>query len=288
MFQDLINNFHKLNLIPKNELLIHEEQISNINNTILNLLIDLKLQFESQLIGSKTFCAGSFLLYDVSTAIKKITNILHTEKLTKSIIKNIFHNDTIISGEVTNENKNIFNVCLCFALLESNIKIWSSCDDINVNNLFLDTIFPILENISYTFSSVTLLSFKCLVKMFEILNTVNLKNYVIPDKYILRIVNIIMSNWENPLNGVREQNCLLFEYFLLLTNKMQWISFINKEMVISHNLFNSNPIMNIAFTHLTWMMKCKYFILSSIINYQKQTEVRITFYIIFYILFYII
>ncbi|XP_075232617.1 tRNA (32-2'-O)-methyltransferase regulator THADA [Lycorma delicatula] len=268
IFKDLMNHFRKLNAIPKNDLLIHEKQISTINHSILNLLIGLKLRFECQIVASKTLCAGYILLYDLPSAIKKIMSVLKNEKSTKSI-KNIFHNNSVITENVTNQN--VFNVCMCFALMELSFKVWSSCDDININNVFVE-IFPILEKTSYSYLSETLLSFKCLVKMFELLNLLSKSNFIESDNYILRVMNIVMSNMENPLTGVREQTGLLFNIFLALTNKMQWINTINKQMIINKNLFNCNPVMYVIFTQQTWMMKSKYYLLSYSIQKKNTSE----------------
>jgi hypothetical protein len=71
-------------------------------------------------------------------------------------------------------------------------------------------------------------------------------------------MNIVITNWENPMNGVREQNSMIFEELLVTTD-----SFPGEE---SHPGYLKSPaLLDLVLTEQSWMMKSKYFLLSVIL-----------------------
>ncbi|KAL1138857.1 hypothetical protein AAG570_008919 [Ranatra chinensis] len=156
----------------------------------------------------------------------------------------------------------MFRVCLCNGLLQLSDTFWSN-DHLNWNDLMYSKMFPVLENHCFQYTQLTLLSFKCLSSWLRKVST----------DILLRILNVVMANWENPMNCVKEQNSIIFDHLLNATE-----TFHDEECSA---YLKPSALLNLVLTEQSWMMKSKYFLLSIILpkcGVLKVFKVEIIFY----------
>ncbi|KAK9511691.1 hypothetical protein O3M35_000305 [Rhynocoris fuscipes] len=150
-----------------------------------------------------------------------------------------------------------FRLTLCYALLQAPNSFWN-CTQINWSSLLVSRMFPLFEKHCFECNYLTLLSFKCIALWASrVMKTLGR----VPPDIVIRIFNIIMTNWESSYNGVREQNSLLFEHLLNLTDASE----DTPADIVPILLRPSSILQQLVLTEMSWMMKAKYFMLAVIL-----------------------
>jgi len=117
-------------------------------------------------------------------------------------------------------------------------------------------VFDILEEACMKYSRLTCMAFKVLVSWVKKVCLGRELNMM--DGVLRRIFSIINSNWESPINGVKEQNIKLFELFVDVCSAKtinlldDWDTTCGSVSSLLHYTMEEQP----------WKMKSKYCILS--------------------------
>ena len=70
-----------------------------------------------------------------------------------------------------------------------------------------------------------------------------------------RMAAVIISNWENPFNGVREQNTIAFNHLLMMAENSD----------VTPPLLKPNALLQLVLAENSWMKKSKYFLLTALL-----------------------
>uniref|UniRef100_A0A146M6J7 Thyroid adenoma-associated n=5 Tax=Lygus hesperus TaxID=30085 RepID=A0A146M6J7_LYGHE len=177
-----------------------------------------------------------------------------------------------LSISISSDDLSTFRLCLAHGLLQIQPQsFWLSpqVSQSTWHSLLVGRMFPLLETEAFTYSHRTLLAFKSLVvwaKRFR-LNTMNGR---LSSSLAISLLNIIASNWENPFNGVREQNSLLLEQLLAMTSMED-----NEEIP---TLLRPPNLVELVLTEMSWKVKSKFFFLSVIIPVASPLSTVLSFY----------
>uniref|UniRef100_T1HNF4 DUF2428 domain-containing protein n=1 Tax=Rhodnius prolixus TaxID=13249 RepID=T1HNF4_RHOPR len=150
-----------------------------------------------------------------------------------------------------------FRLTLCHSLLQAPDTFWN-CSQINWNGMLISRMFPLFESHCLTCNSLTLLSFKCLAHWANrVISTLGR----VSSDIAIRIMNLVMTNWESSVNGVREQNSTLLEHLLTLTDVKEDAG----EDVVPILLRPRPLLQQLVLTEMSWMIKGKYYMLAVIL-----------------------
>jgi hypothetical protein len=174
------------------------------------------------------------------------------------------------------KNLEVFRVCLCHGILQSNEASGVLMKGFVDGSPLIYVMLNILEEACMKYSRLTSVAFKVLVSWVKkvcLELKLNMTSGV-----LRRIFSIVISNWENPIKGVKEQNIKLFDLFLDVcsANKMNLYydgdTTFGSESSLLHCTMEGQP----------WKMKSKYCILNVLLPRYGVRKVVIQNYFLLY------
>ncbi|XP_068631833.1 tRNA (32-2'-O)-methyltransferase regulator THADA [Battus philenor] len=176
----------------------HSELSNNILQALWSHLLQQLNEFDEQLLCSICF-------YTVLSATKKQESFLH------SILNNIkenFNNSDTVNGE--NSTKTI---SIIYGIFQSNFLRQRDYEFIYILEDILQYAVSLLIQMAYEYSHYTFIVFKILGSLKKVLGT-ELQNVVFTRNNQIKLLNLVNHNWENPINGIRNLNKLIFQNIL--------------------------------------------------------------------------
>jgi hypothetical protein len=172
----------------------------------------------------------------------------------------IFTNFDFSVQQIGIQNLEVFKLCLCYGILQSSETsdvLMKGCVD---GRPLIYAVFDILEEECMKYSRLTSIAFKVLVlwvKKVCLELKLNMTGGV-----LRRILSVINSNWESPINGVKEQNIKLFELFLDVcsTNRINLID--DRDTTFG----SVSSLLHYTMEGQPWKMKSKYRVLSVLLS----------------------
>uniref|UniRef100_A0A1B6DSX9 Uncharacterized protein n=1 Tax=Clastoptera arizonana TaxID=38151 RepID=A0A1B6DSX9_9HEMI len=239
-----------INLYKKTQAVMTEiPELSQLSEGLLKVLTTSNLDLDRQIIASTALCLTLSHEYNSENIFDKFFELLTVES---------FQNQ----NNIIDANKYLLKICLCYGILQCNYSFWSvPCNVSNVNKI-LNEIFSFVVNSYHRNKNLYLTSFKVLVNVVKKINILEQSTISLSDENFKKVLQIVMSNWENSMPGVREQISLLLNQILQIDK--DWGCLLSKK---SH-LFGDDkyfPILQLIFMEQSWMMKSKYFLLSTIL-----------------------
>jgi hypothetical protein len=258
IFQLIISILQKL---PSGLELHTREIIKDISTSLMYTIACCSLPLDGQMMCSVAFCS----------ALDTVLSAHETQILYHSYL----NTDEYISfdfgwsyPEIWVRNVEVFRVCLCHGILQSNEAASVSYDMSVEGSPLIYVMLNILENACMKYSRLTTIAFKVLVLWLKKV-CLEFKLNVTGD-VLRRIFSVINSNWESPISGVKEQNSKLVELFLDVCsrNRMDWDdhdSTFQSVTTLMHHTMEEQP----------WKMKSKYCMLSILVPRYGVRKVMI-------------
>jgi hypothetical protein len=246
IFQVLIGILPKL---PSELEWCTSEMIRNISTSLICKIAACSLPLDGQMMCSAALCSA--------------LNVVFSAQETETLYKSYLNTDGYISPDfdwsfpqIGIQNLDVFKLCLCHGILQSieasNVLMKGFVDG---SPLIYDML-NILEEACMKYSRLTSIAFKVLVswvKMVCLELKLNMTGGV-----LRRILSVINSNWESPINGVKEQNIKLFELFLDVCSANR----MNLADDCDAAFGSISSLLHYTMEGQPWKMKSKYCILS--------------------------
>lgn len=263
----IISCYKKLQTLLTNTQTVHTETLTQLSDQLLQVLTCGELNLDCQIVASTAYCLALTYHYDSEQISQKFLDILLISSFQSLEIDEI----------IDNKKYNMFKICLCHGILQCSNEFWfkptnNSCINVLLNN----EIFPIVCKLCFEYNSLCLISFKVLVNLIKKINTIDQDGISLLESNFKEVFNIVMSNWENPLSGVREQNLLVFEQ-LLMTTKNCW-KLLPVDSTVLDEMNTLCPLLHLILTEISWMMKSKYFLLSAVLRRFGVNKVNLIHY----------
>lgn len=195
----------------------------------------------------------------VCSALNVALDVQETETLYNACLNTdgyIFPSFDLSVQPIAIQNLEVFRLCLCYGILQSNEASNVLMKGCVGGSSLIYIVFDILEEACIKYSRLTSIAFKVLVlwvKKVCLELKLNMMGGV-----LRRILSIINSNWESPINGVKEQNIKLFELFLDVCSANK-----TKLLDVRDTTFGSvSSLLHYTMEGQPWKMKSKYCILS--------------------------
>lgn len=178
--------------------------IRNIGISLIYTVAACSLPLDCQMMCSAALCSA-------------LNMVLHVQE-TETLYSECLNTDGNVflafdwAQHISVQNLEVFKLCLCYGILQSNEAsnvLLNGCVD---GSPLIFVVFDILEEACMKYSRLTSIAFKVLVSWVKkvcLELKLNVTNGV-----LRRIFSVINSNWESPINGVKEQNIKLFELFM--------------------------------------------------------------------------
>ncbi|XP_054260908.1 thyroid adenoma-associated protein homolog isoform X2 [Macrosteles quadrilineatus] len=177
--------------------------------------------------------------------------------------------DKILSVFIKEFVDNQFHECslfLCHGIFQ--LSCWKSPS--KTGDVLLEEIFTIVKRFCCELNSTCYLAFKVLHSLLNKIHQLYPTGSGISEDNFKSVLDIALSNWENPLSGVRQQNSLVFNQ-LLLFSEDYWIATLSKSTNTEIEwkfcgLLRHQNLLELVLSELSWTMKSKYFLLCSIVQ----------------------
>ena len=245
IFQVLIGILPKL---PSDLEWCTSEMIQNIIISLLYTIAACSLPLDGQMMCSAALCS----------ALNVVLGVQETEMLYSSCLNTdgyIFPDFDWSVGQIGIQNLEVFKLCLCYGILQSSEVSSVLMKGFVDGSPLIHVMFNILEEACMKYSKLTSIAFKVLVSWVKkvcLELKLNMTGVV-----LRRMFSIINSNWESPINGVKEQNIKLFELFLDVCSADR----IN--LLDCDTAFGSiSSLLHYTMEGQPWKMKSKYCMLS--------------------------
>ncbi|XP_033607441.1 uncharacterized protein LOC111864554 isoform X3 [Cryptotermes secundus] len=228
------------------------EVIQDINISLLNTIASCSIPLDGQMMCSTAFCAGIQAVLETHERETLYSLYLNTDGY-------IFHDLGWPSIHISEKNVEVFRVCLCHGILQSNEVSNVLLKGSVVGSRLIYVMLNILEEACMKYTRLTSIAFKVLVSWIEkvcLQQKLNMTN-----ESLRKIFSIINSNWESPISGVKAQNTRIFKLYLDVcsTNEICWYdcdaAFKSVTAVLCH-------IMEVQ----PWKMKSKYYMLNVLLS----------------------
>lgn len=197
---------------------------------------------------STAFCAGLQAVLEAHERETLYSLYLNTDGY-------IFHDLGWPSIHISKRNTELFKVCLCNGILQSNEVSNVLLKGSVVGSQLIYVMLNILEEACMKYTRLTSIAFKVLVSWIE--KVCLEQKFNMTNEPLRRIFSIINSNWESPISGVKAQNTRIFKLYLDVcsTNEICWYdcdaAFKSVTAILCH-------IMEVQ----PWKMKSKYYMLN--------------------------
>jgi hypothetical protein len=247
IFQALIGILQKL----PSELDCHaREIIQDINTSLINTIASCSIPLDGQMMCSAAFCVGLQAVLEAHEREALYSLCLNTDGHTC-----IFHDLGWLPIQISERNTELFKVCLCHGILQSNEISHILLKGSVVESPLIYVMLNILEEACMKYTRLTSIAFKVLVSWIE---KVCLEfKWNMSSDLLRRIFSIINSNWENPISGVKAQNTRIFKCYLDMcsTSEICWYdcdAALKSITSLLHHIMEVQP----------WKMKSKYCMLN--------------------------
>lgn len=161
---------------------------------------------------------------------------------------------------------------ICYAVLQLNNSFWTAPS--NSKELLLKEIFIVIQEYCCDLKSTTYLVFKVLNKFLQKVHLNYPSGQGCPNDWFKRILKVVLTNWENPLTGIRQINSLIFNQMLDF-NQHIWETAVESEGFASKGLMKHECFLGLIFRELSWTVKSKYFLLSEVVSKTSVSQVSI-------------
>ncbi|XP_014286228.1 tRNA (32-2'-O)-methyltransferase regulator THADA [Halyomorpha halys] len=219
--------------------------LAELADLMLYCLSVTTMPIDTQTVASSAFCLILSLIQEPHSIALMFSKTFLTSndhlriKLSKS---------SELSLSITRPD--VFKLCLTHGLLQTD-NFWTN-GHVLWEKLLKEKLFSLIEKHCFQYSHLTLLAFKSLVswiKRCEVLSN------PLPQELMSRMAAVIISNWENPFNGVREQNAIAFNHLLLMAETSD----------DTPPLLKPNALLQLVLAENSWMKKSKYFLLTALL-----------------------
>jgi len=225
------------------------EIIRNISISLLYTIAACSLPLDCQMMCSAALCSGLNVVLDVQETETLYSACLNTDGC-------ISPDFDLSVQQIGIQNLEVFKLCLCYGILQSSEAsnvLRKGCVD---GSPLIYVVFDILEEACMKYSRLTSIAFKVMVSWVKKVCLERKLN--VAGGVLRRIFSIINSNWESPLNGVKEQNSKLFELFLDVCSANKINLFDDHDTTFGL----VSPLLHYTMEGQPWKMKSKYCILS--------------------------
>lgn len=175
-----------------------------------------------------------------------------------------------ISNLLTDSKTKDVQIFLCHAVLQLSNSYWVK-NSKSKESLLLK-IFTVVENLCCELRSTTYLAFKVFYNLLCKIHQDHPDGRGVSSDSFSAMLNIVMSNWENPLTGVRQQNSLVLGQ-LLLFNEDLWSSVLPEPPGYYAVTLKHSRLLSLTFSQLSWSMKSKYFLLVAVLQKSDVLQV---------------
>lgn len=225
------------------------EIIRNISVSLIYTIAACRLPVDCQMMCSAALCSALNVVLDVQETETLYSACLNTDGY-------ILPNFDLSVQQIGIQNLDVFKLCLCYGILQSSETsnvLMKGCVD---GRPLIYVVFDILEEACMKYSRLTSIAFKVLVlwvKKVCLEFKLNMTAGV-----LRRILSVINSNWESPINGVKDQNIKLFELFLDVCSANR----INLLDGCDTTFGSVSSLLHYTMEGQPWKMKSKYCVLS--------------------------
>lgn len=177
-----------------------------------------------------------------------------------------------ISNLLTDSKTKDVQIFLCHAVLQLSNSYWVKNSESKES--LVSTIFVVVENLCSELRSTTYLAFKVFYNLLCKIHQDHPDGRGVSSDSFKAMLNIVMSNWENPLTGVRQQNSLVLGQ-LLSFDKDLWSSALPEHPGYYAVTLKHSRLLSLSFSQLSWSMKSKYFLLVAVLQKSDVLQVFI-------------
>lgn len=177
-----------------------------------------------------------------------------------------------ISNILTDRKTEDVQIFLCHAVLQLRNSYWVNNSE--SKERLLSKIFTVVEYLCCELRSTTYLAFKVFYYLLCKIHQDRPDGRGVSSDSFKSMLNIVMSNWENPLTGVRQQNSLVLGQ-LLLFDKELWNSALPEHHGYYDVTLKHSRLLSLSFSQLSWSMKSKYFLLVAVLQKSDVLQVII-------------
>lgn len=177
-----------------------------------------------------------------------------------------------ISNLLTDSKTKDVQIFLCHAVLQLSNSYWVKSS--KSKESLVSKIFVVVENLCSELRSTTYLAFKVFYNLLCKIHQDHPDGRGVSSDSFKAMLNIVMSNWENPLTGVRQQNSLVLGQ-LLSFDKDLWSFALPEHPGYYAVTLKHSRLLSLSFSQLSWSMKSKYFLLVAVLQKSDVLQVFI-------------
>lgn len=177
-----------------------------------------------------------------------------------------------ISNLLTDSKTKDVQIFLCHAVLQLSNSYWVKNSESKES--LVSKIFVVVENLCSELRSTTYLAFKVFYNLLCKIHQDHPDGRGVSSDSFKAMLNIVMSNWENPLTGVRQQNSLVLSQ-LLSFDKDLWSSALPEHPGYYAVTLKHSRLLSLSFSQLSWSLKSKYFLLVAVVQKSDVLQVFI-------------
>ncbi|XP_052750366.1 uncharacterized protein LOC113514833 [Galleria mellonella] len=108
-------------------------------------------------------------------------------------------------------------VSLMYGMFQSSFVTYKRTGSIEIIENVFQTTFDLLMSMAYEYSKYTFLVFKTINSFKKVLGT-DMEKYMYNESNLIRLLNLVNHNWENPITGVRDLNKGIFQTLIRILN----------------------------------------------------------------------
>jgi hypothetical protein len=254
-----------IGILPKlpSELEWHiSEIIRNISISLLYTIAACTLPLDCQMMCSAALCSALNVVLDVQETETVYSACLNTDGYISPDVG-------LLVQQIGIENLDVFKLCLCYGILQSSEVSHVLMKGLVDGSPLIYVVFDILEEACMKYSRLTSIAFKVMVSWVKKV-CLELKLNV-TDGVLRGIFSVINSNWESPINGVKEHNIKLFELFLDVCSANKINLFDDRDTTFG----SVSSLLRYTMEGQPWKMKSKYCILSVLLPRYGVKKVAI-------------